>query len=60
MESLHSEWRKKQQLCNLMHTVWSTDRPTTSGDSDSILIIVKEGRAYDSNTQIEISKLQSD
>jgi len=43
-----------------MHTVWSTDRPTTSGDSDSILIIVKEGRAYDSNTQIEISKLQSD
>jgi len=25
-----------QQLCKLMHTVWSTDRPTTSDDSDSL------------------------
>ena len=39
-----------QQQCKLMHRVWSTDRPTTSGDSDSILILVKEGRAYDINT----------
>jgi len=50
----------KQQLCKLMHTVWSTDRPTTSGDSDSLLIRVKEGQAYDINTQIEITELQSD
>jgi len=49
-----------QQQCKLMHRVWSTDRPTTSGDSDSILILVKEGRAYDINTQMEITELQSD
>jgi len=42
-----------------MHTVWSTDRPTTSGESDSLLILVK-GRAYDINTHIEITELQSD
>ena len=50
----------KQQLCKLMRTVWSTDRPTTSGDSDSLSILVKEGRAYDINTHIEITELQSD
>jgi len=43
-----------------MHTVWSTDRSTTSGDSDSFLILVKEGRAYDINTQMKITELQSD
>ena len=49
----------KQQLCKLMHTVWSIDRPTTRGDSDSFLILVKGGRAYDINTQIKITELQS-
>ena len=50
----------KQQLCKLMHTVWSTDRPTTSSDSDSLSILVKEGRAYNIKTHIEITELQSD
>ena len=50
----------KQQLCKLMHTVWSTDRPTTSSDSDSLSILVKEGRADNIKTHIEITELQSD
>ena len=33
---------------------------TTIGDSDSLLIFFKEGRAYDINTQMETTELQSD
>ena len=43
-----------------MHTAWSTDMPTTSGDSESLLILVKEERVYDISTQMEITELQSD
>jgi len=47
---LQNEENKKKQLCELMHTAWSTDMPTTSGDSESLLILVKEERVYDIST----------